>query len=284
MPRLVYRKTGVTFEPKQHEFTRTVEAYATGVFRDSFHNTAELQVKVVQGLRELTSKQSPLEFSRLTHPPAVSWIADVDGENFSISNQVTMLEVHTLAVGHPGYSAREMEQLTESLANRVRGTHYVRDDVALSVSRSKDYAVVNLASGPRRAWDKPQAWGLVEVRLYRTGQISIRATLPRDQMGSILDAEVLPQQIAEMLRLTGALGIIQDERVVVAVGVSRDMSTSVDTFDPNRSRSRAQLGLGRSVGMLRTDPDESVSSAALANGADEVAVGLSRILFAQLAM
>ncbi|HXR72791.1 hypothetical protein [Actinocrinis sp.] len=103
-------------------------------------------------------------------------------------------------------------------------------------------------------------------------------------MGSILDAKVLPQQIAEMLRLTGALGIIQQEHVVVAVGVSPDMRISVDTFDPNRSRSRAQLGLGRSVGMLHTDPDESVSSAALANGADEVAGGLSRVLFAQLAM
>jgi hypothetical protein len=178
-----------------------------------------------------------------------------------------------------------MERLTESLVNRVRGTHYIKDDVALSVSRSKGYAVVNVESGPRQAWDKPQAWRLREVRLYTTGQISIRSTLPKDQMGPILDAQVLPQQIAEMLRLTGALGIVQQDHVVVAVGVSPDMRISVDTFDPNHSRSRAQpFGFGRSVGMLRTEPDESVSLTALGNGADEVAGGLSRVLFAQIAM
>jgi hypothetical protein len=285
MPRLVYRKSGVTYEPKQHDFTRIVEAYATGVFRDSFHNTADLQVKVVQGLRELDSKPSPLEFKRLAHPPAVSWIADANEANTSTGSQGSLLEVHVLAVDHSGYSAREMERLTESLVNRVRGTHYIKDDVALSVSRSKGYAVVNVESGPRQAWDKPQAWRLREVRLYTTGQISIRATLPKDQMGPILDAQVLPQQIAEMLRLTGALGIVQQDHVVVAVGVSPDMRISVDTFDPNHSRSRAQpFGFGRSVGMLRTEPDESVSLTALGNGADEVAGGLSRVLFAQIAM
>jgi hypothetical protein len=285
MPRLVYRKSGATFEPKQHEFSRTVEAYATGVFRDSFHNTVELQTKVVQGLRKLASKPSPLEFNRLAHPTAVSWIADANGENSTISSQEPLLEVHTLTVDHSGYSVREMEQLTDSLANRVRGTHYIGDDAGLNVSRFKDYAVANIAkSGPRPAWDKPQVWGLQEVRLYRTSQISIRATLPRDQMGPILDAEILPQEIAEMLRLTGALGIIQQGNVVVAVGVAPDMRISIDTFDPNRSRSRAQpFGFGRSVGMLRTEPDESVSLAALGNGADEVAVGLSRALFAQAA-
>jgi hypothetical protein len=52
-PRLVYRKNGVRFEPDQQEFSRIVQAYATGVFRDSFSNSAELQTKVVQGLREL---------------------------------------------------------------------------------------------------------------------------------------------------------------------------------------------------------------------------------------
>lgn len=78
MPRLVYRKTGVTLEPAQHEFARTVEAYATGVFRGSFDSTTDLQIKVVQGLRELGSMPPPLEFKRLTQPPTVSWIADVE--------------------------------------------------------------------------------------------------------------------------------------------------------------------------------------------------------------
>ncbi|WP_034270651.1 DUF4062 domain-containing protein [Actinospica robiniae] len=284
MPRLVYRKTGVMFEPEQHEFTRLVEAYATGLFRDSFRNTSELQVKVVQALRELSSKPSVLEFKRLTYSPVVSWIADANGENSSSISQGALLEVHILPLDRHGYSAREMELFTESLTNRVRGTRYISDDVALRVSKSRDHAVVNIESGRRPAWDKPQTWRIVEVRLYGTGQISVRATLPRDQMGSILDTEALPKQIAEMLRLAGALGIIQQEHVAVAVGVSPNSLISVDTFDPNRSRSRAQpLGFGRQLGMLRTEPDEAVSLAALGNGADEAADSLARVLFAQIA-
>jgi hypothetical protein len=42
------------------------------------------------------------------------------------------------------------------------------------------------------------------------------------------------------------------------------------------------LNSGRPARVLRTEPDESVSLAALDNGADEVASDLSRLLFAQL--
>ncbi|WP_323747251.1 DUF4062 domain-containing protein [Catenulispora pinisilvae] len=206
MPRLVYRKTGVNLEARQHEFARTVEAYGKGVFRGSFDNTADLLIKVTQGLRELNSAPSPLEFKRLTKLPDVSWIGDANGANSSSGSHGPLLEVHVLAVDHPGYSAREMEQLTESMVGRVRRTHCVQDDVALRLARSKDHVAVNVEHRRRPAWDKPQAWTLLEVRLYRSSQISIRATLPKDRMGSILDPEALPHQIAEMLRLVGGTG------------------------------------------------------------------------------
>ncbi|WP_329140903.1 DUF4062 domain-containing protein [Streptomyces sp. NBC_01476] len=281
MRRLVYRKTGVTFEPEQHKFTRIVEAYATGVFRDSFQNSLELQTKVAQGLRELESQPSPLEFKRLAEPPSLNWATN-SSRAPSVSYQGPQLELHVLPLNHPGYSAREMERLIESLVNRVRRTEYIKNDVALIPSRYQDHSAVSIQSDQRRTWDKPLAGEILEVRLYRTGQISTRATLPKDQMGSILDSKVLPQQVAEMLRFIGALGIIQQGHVVVAVGVSSDGLISVDTFDPHRSRTRAQpLGFGRSLN-LRTAPDESVNLTALDNGADEVASDLSRTLFAQI--
>ncbi len=282
-PRLVYRKSGVIFEPDQHKFTRTVEAYATGVFRDSFSNSVELQTKVVQGLRELDSKPSPLEFRRLTQQPPLIWITNGKKVNSSVSSQDSLLEVHVLPMDHPGYSVREMNQFVDSLVSRVRRTEYIESDQALNLFKSQDHAAVNIEHDRRRAWDKPQNGEIREVRLYKTGQISTRATLPRDQMGSILDSEVLPKQFAEMLRLTGALGIIQQGHVVVAAGVPSNELISVDTFDPHRSRSRAQpLGFGRSVGFYRTEPDESVSSEALESGAYEVGGNLSRALFNQI--
>ncbi|GAA5073605.1 hypothetical protein GCM10023259_074530 [Thermocatellispora tengchongensis] len=282
-PRLVYRKTGVIFEPDQHKFTRIVEAYATGVFRDSFSNSVELQTKVVKGLRELDSKPSPLEFRRLTQKPPLIWIADDDRVHSFGSSQDSLLELHVLPMDYPGYSAREMDRFTDSLVSRVRGTEYIESGQALHLFRSQDHAAVSIESNQHRAWDKPQKGEIREVRLYKTGQVSVRSTLPRDQMGSILDPEALPKQLAEMLRFIGALGIIQQGHVVVAAGVPSDGLISVDTFDPHRLRTRAQpLGFGRSAGMYRTEPDESISLAALENGAHEVGSDLSRALFGRL--
>jgi hypothetical protein len=272
------------FELNQHEFTRITEAYATGVFRDTFTNTADLHIKVVQGLRELDSNPSPLEFKRLTHSPPLNWIVGNDESGPYNSSKDSLLELHTLPVDHPGYSAREMERFIDSLTNRVRGTERIRNDAALDLSRGANYVAVTISSGNQRRldWSSSQAGEIKEVRLYKTGQISIRATLPRDGMGAILDREELPKQIAEMLRLTGALGIIQQGHITVAVGAPSD-GVSIDTFDPRRSRNQMRiLNFGRSADALRTEPDESVSLAALDIGADEVASALSRLLLAQL--
>ena len=46
MPRLVYRKIGVSFEAEQEEFAHSIGDYTSGVFYDSFSTTAELLTKV----------------------------------------------------------------------------------------------------------------------------------------------------------------------------------------------------------------------------------------------
>ncbi|MFI6534797.1 DUF4062 domain-containing protein [Nonomuraea sp. NPDC050547] len=282
-PRLVFRKNGVRLEPDQHEFMRIVEAYGTGVFRDSFSSSMELQTKIVKGLHELDSQPSPLEFRRLTQQPPLIWIADDGGVNSFRSIQEPLLELHALPMDHPGYSVREMDRLVDSLVRRVRGAEYIETSQALNLLRSQDHAAVSTDNDQRRAGDKPQNGRIREVRLHKTGQVSVRSTLPQDQMGSILDPKALPEQLAEMLRFTGALGLIQQGRVVVAAGVPSDGRISVDTFDPHRSRTRAHpLGIGRSVGMYQTEPDESVSLAALDSGAHEVGSVLSRALFGRL--
>lgn len=283
MPRLVYRKLGVTFEPAQHEFTRTVEAYATGVFRDSFRTTAELQRKVVAKVRELESGPSPLAYAKLTVPPALHWSLDDDTPS-GTSDQAPRLELHVAPVDFAGYSARELAEL--HLVERIRRTGAVRHDVALSTSRTQEYAAVAIPTsapaGQPRQWSAPHPGQLVEVRLFKTGQISTRATLPGDSMGSVLDPEALPRQITDMLKLTSALDIIRQERIVVASGVSNPARTTIGTFNPHQARQSVQMaGFGRSLPALRTEPDESVSLAALAAGAEEVASVLARALITQ---
>jgi hypothetical protein len=281
MPRLVYRKQGVTFEPAQHAFTRIVEAYATGVFRDSFHTTPELVTKVVQKVRELESGTSPLAFTKLTQPPALHWVFDDNSGHPWASNHTPLLELHVLPLDFVGYSARELDQLGTSLVARIRATGMIRNDVALHPSRSHDCVAVHIPVGRPRSWNTPQPGELVEVRLCKTGQISVRASLPRDGLGSILDPDALPQQITGLLRFAGGLNIVQHDWIIVAAGVSNAAHTSIDTFRPNQSRQQAQIATFAQDLTLRPEPDESVSLAALGTGATEVASYLARALIAE---
>lgn len=279
MPRLVYRKDGIRFEPAQHDFVRTVEAYATGVFRDSFHTTEELMTKVTAKVRELEAGTSPLAFARLSTAPPLLWVFDdSDGRNGGMGS--ALLELHIMPIDFAGYSVREMQQVGGSLVGRIRNTGVIGHEVALTPTRHSSHVSISIpATGRSRAWNVPEPGALAEVRLYKTGQIALRATLPRDSLGEILDAQDLPRQIADMLRFAGALDIVHDCRIAVAAGVSRSAMLSVDTFRPGQPRHTAQPKT--TPAPLRTDPDESVTLAALATGAEEVASTLARELLSQ---
>ncbi|MFE0363689.1 DUF4062 domain-containing protein [Streptomyces griseoaurantiacus] len=278
-PRWVYRKLGVTFEDTQQDFARTVEAYATGVFRDSFHDTAELMTKVVRKVKELESSPSPLSFAPLAQPVPLRWSLGEAGVGGGVS--LPLLELHVFPVGFAGYSARELEAVGNSLADRIRRTGTVKNDVALRSSSYQEYALVSIPVSRPSTWDAPRPGELVEVRLHKSGQVSLRATLPRDSMGSMLDQDALPQQVTSLLRFNGALDLIQHERIVVAIGVSDPKLTQVDRFNPHQSRTRAELSAYTRSFTLQTEPDESTSLAALNTGAEEVAGILSRALIKQ---
>ncbi len=184
-------------------------------------------------------------------------------------------------MGFAGYSARELEEVGTSLAHRIRRTGAVKNDVALMSSSSHELAIVSISVNRPRTWDMPQPGELVGVRLHKSGQVTLRATLPRDSMGSILDHDALPQQVTSLLRFSGALNLIQPERIIVAIGVSDPKLTQVDRFNPHQSRTRAELSAYMSLFKLQTEPDESTSLAALDAGAEEVAGILSRALMKQ---
>ncbi|MGK5449140.1 DUF4062 domain-containing protein [Streptomyces radiopugnans] len=149
-PRLVYRKLDVTFEPNQHEFVRVVEAYATGVFRDSFRTAADLLPKVTEKILELASAPSPLAFAKLDQPPALHWTLDDGPGGLQTAGVATLLELHVMPLGSAGYSARELEAFGHSLPGRVRATGIVGNDVPLSPSRSQNHMAVAVpASLPR---------------------------------------------------------------------------------------------------------------------------------------
>lgn len=256
-----------------------MEAYATGVFRDSFHDTAELMTKVVGKIKELESDRSPLSFAPLPQPVPLRWSLDQAGVEGGAN--IPLLELHVFPLGFAGYSARELEELGNSLADRVRRSGAVKNDIALTSSSSQEHAIVSIPLSRPRTWNTPRPGGLMEVRLHKSGQVSLRATLPRDSMGSILDQDTLPQQVTSLLRLNGALDLIQRGRIIVAIGVSDPNLTQIDRFNPHQSRTRAELSAYSRSFTLQTEPDESTSLAALDTGAEEVAGILSRALIKQ---
>ncbi|QIS76109.1 DUF4062 domain-containing protein [Streptomyces sp. DSM 40868] len=133
-----------------------------------------------------------------------------------------------------------LDQVGTSLADRIRRAGVVKNSAALTSSSSREHAIVGISVAQPR-FDAPQHGELVEVRLHKSGQVSLRATLPRDNMGSILDQDALSQQVTSLLRFSGALDLIHNERIVVAIGVSNPQMTQVDRFNPHQSRTRAYL-------------------------------------------
>ena len=115
------------------------------------------------------------------------------------------------------------------------------------------------------------------LALLKTRQLSAWSSLPRDSMGGILDPERLPNQIADMLHLIGSLNIVDSDRIAVAVGIESTSMLTVDTFNPASPRNRA-TGTSMTDEPIHITPDESVTIAALTEGAGEVASHLSRAL------
>jgi hypothetical protein len=273
MRRIVYCKSGIKFEPEQYALSREIGDYASGAFYDSFSNTPELLTKVAKKLRELEFSNGELDFQALTRSPEVRWRSDIQNHGFETRKGI--LEVHAVPVDEVPYSGRVMRQFADSMADRIRRTGVVDSNASLECVSSEESVVVNVLLQQANAWDTPRSDSIVGICLFKTGQVSVWSTLPRDSMGEILDPDRLPLQLASSLRLIGALNIVDGGRLAIAIGLDPGAMLTVDKFDPYRSRTRS-TGLSMSDNPLRLSPDESVSLSALDEGAAEVAADLAR--------
>lgn len=275
MPRLVYRKAGVKFEPEQEEFARSIGDYTSGVFYDSFMTTAELLTKVAAKLRDLEQAGDPLSFSPLTEPMTVTWRADFDDQLRGHSSSQAALELHVVPTGTAARSARVMADAANSLPSRIRESGLVAASEALTSTRPGGAVVVSIAGRPT-GWNTPREPQLLGVRLGVDGQVSAWAALPGDSMGSILDPAELPEQIAGLLRLIGLLRMAESRQVAIGIGVDPAIMLSTGRVAQLPRQSASMLSM--SDRPLRIAPDELVTMAALDAGALEVGRLLSRAL------
>ncbi|TDD50075.1 DUF4062 domain-containing protein [Kribbella antibiotica] len=272
LPRLVYRKDGVDLEPDQEAFVRRIGDYRDGLFYDTFRTTHDLLTKVAAKIIELDRAPSPLEFAPLSGPVTVTWRSDYDARFSRTGSSPTALELHVVPIGQPSRSARQMMQLAETLPDRIREARLVAASEALDVIRAGDSLQVNFAE-PIGRWREVQESKTIGIRVGADGQVSAWASLPRDGLGSILDPVRLPDQVADLLRLIGNLGVLGPAQIAIAAGVEPSTLVSVGRADGMPRQSARILMSG---GPIRAVPDELVSASALSAGAAEVALAVSR--------
>lgn len=276
IPRLVYRKLGVTFEAEQETFVRSIGNYTTGVFYDTFSTTAELLTKVAGKLRELQEAGDPLAFSPLTAPVTVTWRTDFEQQQrHGFSSSPTALEVHVVPANASVRPARIMGDLANALPARVRESGLVNASEPLTTSRP-DGAIVITVPHHQTGWNTVRDPQLLGIRLSPNGQASVWATLPGDGMGSILDDTELPKQVAGLLRLIGQLRIVESPSMAIAIGIQSTTMLSTGRVAQLPRQSASMLSMSDKP--IRVHPDEVVSQAALSVGSLEVAQILSRML------
>jgi len=268
LPRLVFRKKSVEFEPEQERFARLVGDYRHGVFYAEYTDVADLQTKVVQALRSLESQPSALTFSPLRAPVEVRWYQG--GSQGTSSTSAAWLELHVVPLNAETRSTRQLRELPGLLVSSLRNAGALAITAGAEPFIEDNAVVVELPQSDHRRWGEPRDGALTGVRVDAAGQLSLRWSLPADGLGSILDQAVLRSTVARGLRLIGALRMLPDGDVAIGIGLGGSTSMVAEGRATGVARTAASMS-GSGSQPVRVEPDEAVSPAALDRGADEVA-------------
>ena len=275
MPRLVFRKVGVQYDPEQEEFAKLVGDYGHGVFYAEFTDAVDLQAKVAQALRTLEEQPSALKFSPLLSPVDIQWRADGSSQGWS-TRPDPWLELHVVTLNPAARSARQLRDLPNQLVSSLRSVGAVPLTAGVQPNRERDAVTVELPHADSRMWNQPREGTLCGVRVTASGQVSLWWSLPGDGLGSILDPDRLALDVARGLRLIGALRLLPDSDCAIAIGLGGSLSAVSEGKVTDVARTSAGLSM-RSTS-VRVPPDEAVSQAGFDRGADEVAQSLVQSL------
>jgi hypothetical protein len=274
MPRLVFRKIGVEFQPEQEEFAREVGDYSSGVFYGEFTKAVELQAKVFQALATVANQPSTLTYGRLEATPQIEWKGDWDDDarrsRRHDRNNGPYVELHAVSLDAEPRSARQMRALEEQLVPAMRASGALPPQMGVTVAASPEAAEVELPPSERRGGlNEVHASALGGARVASSGTVTIWWTLPYDSMGGILDEAELGSSTAKYLRLIGSMRLLNGQRFALAIGLGGSTTMLSEGHVTGLGRSSTTMNIRG--GHFRVEPDESVSSAAFDRGAEEVA-------------
>lgn len=256
-PTVVFRRRGGTPEPGQQEFIAEVEAYAHGVFRDSFGDVPELLAKLKPALEAARASLQPLAPQPLAASVVVPWREE---RSSFLTSGGAVLETHVVPVGPTSrLRAVELEPLAGRLAGGAREHGLIGQ--AEPLEQSIDEGAVSVTLGRQGAHEDRG------LRVAVDRAISVWRQLQSESGGVVYDEGVFRRLIAEDLRLAAGLDIIASETVAIGVGLSRIESLTERT-GPS---SWTYPFMGRGQDPLHLEPDSAVPTLALPRAATEIA-------------
>lgn len=272
LPRYVFEKSGVNFDPEQEKFARTLGDYATGRFHGSFASGTELLTKATAAIQHLSSSPSSLTFAPLTHDLAIPWL---ENEQPGYGRAAPLLEIHVVPTSGHRLSSRVLEQVAAGLPALARSLGVVSNTEAVDVSQTTEFVALKAKPTPAGGWNQATPGALALVRALPSGAVTVAFSMPRDTLGSVFDPDEISGQVAAALRIAGQVDQSGSATFAVAAGITTRSTLSRGSV---QSMPRSSGSMSSHDGPVRTLPDEVVSRAALDQGASEVAGVVTRSL------
>jgi hypothetical protein len=262
IPRLAFRRRGVTMETTQAKFAEEVEAYPTGLFRGSWDEVGELLEEAAKALSNLESVTGGLVFTPLGVPVEVRWRTPPDARDQFSGFLQSALEVYLTPVGVTVSDSR-LRVAGDLMARLLREFGGIGQAAAIEITSGADGGVVARAVRPptRRSFNEDVHSGDVEgLSVARNGEVCAWATLRRDNLGAVVDAASLAEAATPLVLLAGrALGEFLGETstaVVPSVAVTGATTVNVGRTEVVGNRSSSTMAM-RGPSTIALPGDES---------------------------
>lgn len=177
-------------------------------------------------------------------------------------------------------SQRHLLEIKERLPRLLRDLGYVSDAEGIAVSDVANSVQV-VRTQVRPAYGRVEQPRVEQVRVH-PAQVSVARTLPRDQMGAVVDATDIEAGVSEALSLMA--GVWNNSSLALALALEvTDTSTITDgTVDELGHRNRAtMISFGQSES-LRIAPDEIITFSDIGRQGPQVARTMARLLIDRL--
>jgi TIR domain len=226
-----------------------------------------------QSTQKTSRAPAAIDWAPVIDELPVVWRSDLEQGRYGYSSGPTCLEIHLLPVPTQRLEVLRLAALKTQLPDLGRQNGLFTPTQELQADADADNAYAR--SGQSREADEA---GLL---VTRSGQRGGWISLPRDDLGSVLDVSDAKARVAALLNLLLRVPTTPPERFAIAASLGPTGSLTVGSSDiVGRRNSASMLGYGSDDVVVA--PEDSVSIGALRHGTDEVAEEIVARLVAAL--